>query len=97
MHRHNLRCLHVMASSLLALALAGCLGAGQDRPQTDAPPAPAIHLSGLCLEVKQYSPAELAALADAVEHLPAKSPIIPAMGDYKRMRDESRACQAAAK
>lgn len=47
---------------------------------------------GHCVKVKDLSPAEQSALGGAISQLPANSPIITAMGDYKRMRDESRVC-----
>lgn len=53
--------------------------------------------SGSCVTVKELSPADQAALAAAVGSLPSDSPLIQAMGDYKRMRDESRVCQQIAR
>lgn len=50
-----------------------------------------------CVTVKTLTKQEQASLADAVSQLPPDSPIITAMGDYKRMRDESRVCQMIAR
>jgi uncharacterized lipoprotein YajG len=50
-----------------------------------------------CVTIKPMTPQEQSALAGAVSSLPADSPIITAMGDYKRMRDESRVCALIAR
>lgn len=93
MHRHNLSVLRLMFLGLVALAVVGCMP--KDAIETTAPPralAPTVKLSGLCLEVK----AAPAGLDEALAPIPADSPIIAAMADYKRMRDQSRACHETA-
>lgn len=81
---------HILAFFLL---LFGCTG-----PNIPAPPAAPnaiapVDVAKVCGQVKDI---DQAALASAIAALPADSPIIAAMGDYKRMRDEARACQRAA-
>lgn len=98
MHRHNFSAIAAMCAALTALLLAGCFGAGGEAPATVAPSVAAtISLRGVCPRVKVYTPAELAALGDAIDRLESSSPIIPAMADYKRMRDQGRACALSAK
>jgi len=45
-----------------------------------------------CLPLANYTKAQEAALADAVEALPRGSPLIGFIGDYGAMRDADRAC-----
>lgn len=97
--RHNLRVLASMACVAGFLAVASCAKDEDLAASLAALPQPAptvaakpIDLKAVCEKVKDYSPAEIKALADAVIRLDKNSPIIPAMGDYKRMRDEARAC-----
>lgn len=85
----------------LALALAGCASNEQIIPATALPAVTkpvtqAVDLRPMCITVKDYSAAAQADLLAAIEALPKSSPIIPAFGDYKRMRDEARACANAA-
>lgn len=94
MHRHNLAVLRFMLCGLLGLAGAGCFP--KDRIEDVSPGVHTVDLSGTCLTVKEYAPGELASLGDAIAQLPNDSPIISAMGDYKRMRDQSRACHKTA-
>lgn len=49
-----------------------------------------------CVVVKEMTPREQSALADALGKISTDSPIVTAMGDYKRMRDEARVCQLIA-
>src|ERR1700744_6028952 len=93
--------LNVSGAALVLATLVGC--ATQDQYIATAPPAqltkPAtqkVDLKPICGTVKPYTPAAQTDLATAIAALPAGSPIIPAMGDYKRMRDEARACATAA-
>ena len=94
-----------MTMAIAAMALAGCVPKDQIQTVPEAPPpVPAtkptvkmIDLTKLCVIVKTYTPAEEKALADAVSALPATNPVITAMGDYRRMREDGRACIAKAK
>lgn len=45
-----------------------------------------------CVPLREYTLEQQGALADAVDALPESSPLIPAMLDYSRMRDQARAC-----
>lgn len=83
---------------LAAIALAGC--AFDRDPEIRGESAPIevhqVDLRPMCGTVKDYSPADQVVLAKAIDALPGDSPIIPVIGDYKRMRDEARACQSSA-
>lgn len=47
----------------------------------------------LCQSVKPWSDQEQKKMADDVNFLPPDSPLIGAMLDYARMRNEARECQ----
>ena len=78
------------------LALAGCAAPQCPAPPpAAAPPAAAnkpVDLTAMCGTVAPLDDQEL---AQAFAGLPDNSPLIFAIGDYKRMRDEARACLAA--
>lgn len=84
--------MRAIALVAMALMLAACL----DLPSPPAAPGAiaAVDVGKVCGQIKDI---DQSALASAIAALPADSPIIAAMGDYKRMRDEARACAAAAK
>lgn len=52
-------------------------------------------IPGGCLEVKEWTKAELREMADAVDALPADSILVAALEDYGRMRAAARACRGA--
>ncbi|HUO22684.1 MAG TPA: hypothetical protein VMU59_09240 [Caulobacteraceae bacterium] len=70
-----------MAAAATTALLAGC---------TTLPVAVAE-----CPAIKTYTPAQDAALADALAALPDGSPLAGAMIDYGQLRAEARACAAA--
>ncbi len=95
-HRHNLRMLAAAALVLTGTALAGCfITAAPPPPATSGAlqPLPKLDVKPICGTVKEYSAAEEKALADAVATLDEKSPIVAALGDYRRMREQARACK----
>lgn len=73
--------------------LAGCEHNAQPLP-SPPPPPPVVTVKAVCPSVKVYSAADQAALAAAVAALPATSPLVGAMVDYKNLRDRLRACNA---
>jgi hypothetical protein len=90
-----------LAAALALFGATGCLGTGAAVSPPVAvvtTPAPKVEVKPLdvkpiCGTVRVYSPAEEKYLAEAVTALPKNSPIIPALGDYRRMREEARACR----
>lgn len=85
---------------LAAIAMfAGCAGQGpevstaQPISITTAP----VDLRPMCGTVKTYTDQQMTDLAAAIGALPDNSPIPPAFGDYRRMRDEARACAKASR
>jgi len=69
---------------VIALALlTGCATARSD---------PAV----VCPPLIAYDPATQARAAEAVEALPADSPLIPLLADYAQVRAQIRACRAGA-
>ena len=104
MHRHNLDILRIMCAGLLALTVAGCFPKDQIEalPPPPRPIVKPVDVSGLCLEVKDYNQKQpdgttfAQKLAAALAPIPADSPIMAAMADLERMRDQSRACKNVA-
>jgi len=68
-----------LALALMSCALSSC--------------AHSLAVTSLCIPMKDYSPQEQQKLADAVEALPASSPLVQAMADYGQMRAANRACK----
>lgn len=95
-HRHNLRVLALAAVAMASIGLQGCFGNASDLPPAPSLSIKPVDLKPICGQVKIYSPAESAALAAALEHLDPHNPLVAAIGDYRRMREEARACQASA-
>jgi len=63
------------------LILSACVG--------DAPP---ISTTMICPQLSQYSPEFRNKLADEIDKLPTGSALGQAMTDYRRLRDDIRAC-----
>lgn len=98
LHRHNLRMLAAAAIVITSAGLAGCFAtAAPPAPVASAPPRPLkpVDIKPICITVKTYTPAEEQALGAAISALDENNPIIPAMGDYHRMREQARACAAS--
>lgn len=85
----------LLAGLVACLALAGCEARDSQILAAPMPRIQQLDLGRVCGSVKTYTVQELQALAIAIQALPDDSPIIPAIGDYKRMREEARACAAA--
>ncbi|KAA5602810.1 hypothetical protein F1188_20240 [Roseospira marina] len=68
-----------IALATATLWLAACATAGSE---------PAV----VCPPLMAYDRATLAAAADAVDALPADSPLIPLLADYAQVRAQIRAC-----
>lgn len=99
-HHHNVSVLKPAVAALLALAVSGCLGRGEEiataPPPVSQPKVTSVDLRPMCGTLKNWTAEEMTAVADALAALPASNPIFPFIGDYRRMRDEARACQKAA-
>lgn len=51
-----------------------------------------VAVKNTCLPQKAYTQQELDAAAAALEALPANSPLVGLVADFKAMRDANRAC-----
>lgn len=80
-----------------------CLSAcGSIAPDAGAPDLKAsteavrASMSSVCPQIRPIGNAEMDRIAGAVEALPVDSPLVPVVGDYLKMRDETRACRGQA-
>jgi hypothetical protein len=72
------------AAILACLLLCGCA--------TQQAPKPVAVTTTVCVPLKTWTPAQEAAMADALQALEPANPLVGAMTDYGAMRAADRAC-----